>query len=55
MGLNGGCTGLGLKVEGFTKVFLNQLKDFVNPSRAKKKSLFFSKGGVFSLDPPFNG
>jgi hypothetical protein len=37
-----------LSVDGFEKAFSN-------PSRLKRKILFFAGRGVFSLDPPFNG
>jgi len=35
-------------VDGFEKALSN-------PSRLKRKNVFFAGRGVFSLDPPFNG
>ncbi len=52
------------KVDGFVKspeyltlatISVSKFGLFANPSRVKrKKGIFLQRGGVFSLDPPFN-
>jgi len=38
------------------KLLKSEVKVFVNPSRLKRKKVYFFPGrGVFSLEPPFNG
>ncbi len=45
---------MGLKVDGFTKAFIKPGQSFCESIKGQEKSLIFSGGGVFFLDPPFN-
>ena len=54
-GLKWGCTGLGLKVDGFAKAFIKLGQSFCESIKGQEKKYFFQRRGVFSLDSPFNG
>jgi len=50
------CAVMEIRLMDSYKLLKSEVKVFVNPSRLKRKKVYFFPGrGVFSLEPPFNG
>ena len=49
------CAVMEIRLMDSYKLLKSEVKVFVNPSRLKRKKVFFPVRGVFSLEPAFNG